>query len=548
MLSSIKTLRSVLLCVVIVFAGAAVAQENVYQIDTLNDGLGAPPADLDRSSPHATIEALLDLAEQGNFAAAAHLLNLATIPSTEQPARGPILAEQLYTIVDRKVVISWGDLLDRPDALDATATTKSAVAGQTRRSILLWVLEVDNRPYPIYLDRVKVDEAAPVWVFSKRSVANIPKLYDTFGPSEMERKLPDWARMDGFWNLMWWEIIGLPVMFLLAIIAGIVTRKALSRAAASMNGEFAERIIAASRLPVVMFVMTSVISIISGIFVFSGPVSTLIPPMIALGYVIAALVFVVNVVDRIIDQIIEFDNDDRDQIDDDHRRETATKVSLVRRLLIVVIILLGFGIVLAEADVFRTFGFSLLASAGAVMLILGFAAREVLSNIMSSIQIALNQSARIGDKVVYKGHICSVERINFTYVLLRVWTGVRLIVPVTEFVSETFENWTIRDPKMKRLIEIHVAHGAEISELRDIFFEVLDEVDQDDLGARDEHEVRVTGQDVFGQIVTFCLTCANPNTSWGLSCEVRERLIKRMQDLEHSGSQVFQTVNPAEGA
>ena len=101
---------------------------------------------------------------------------------------------------------------------------------------------------------------------------------------------------------------------------------------------------------------------------------------------------------------------------------------------------------------------------------------------------------------------------------------------------------------MKRLIEIHVAHGAEISELRDIFFEVLDEVDQDDLGARDEHEVRVTGQDVFGQIVTFCLTCANPNNSWGLSCDVRERLIKRMQDLEHSGSKVFQTVNPAEGA
>ena len=543
-----KMLRSFLLCVLMICAGAAVAEENVYQIDALNVGLGTPPDQLDRSSPHATMEALLDLADAKDFATAAHLLNLATVPITQQAAAGPQLAEQLYALVDRKVVISWGDLLDRPDALDATATTKSAVAGQTRRSILLWVLEIDNRPYPIYLDRVQVKDQAPVWVFSQRSVANITKLYDTYGPSKMERKLPDWARQNGFWNLMWWEVIGLPVMFLLSIIGGVTTHKALTRAAATAKRDFSKKIIEASRLPIVTFVMTLIISIISGIFVFSGPISALIPPTIALGYVIAALVFVVNVVDRIIDRIIEFDNDDLQQINDDHRRETATKVSLGRRMLIVVIVLLGFGIVLAEADVFRTFGFSLLASAGAVMLVLGFAAREVLSNIMSSMQIALNQSARIGDNVVYKGHICSVERINFTYVLLRVWTGVRLVVPVTEFVSETFENWTIRDPHMKRLVEIHVAHDAEVEELRDVFFEVIDEVEHEDLGDRDEHEVRVTGQDVFGQIVTFCVTCNNPNTSWEVSCEVRERLIKRMQDMESAGTRVFPEVNPAEGA
>ncbi|CAN0598247.1 unnamed protein product, partial [Laminaria digitata] len=33
-----------------------------------------------------------------------------------------------------------------------------------------------------------------------------------------------------------------------------------------------------------------------------------------------------------------------------------------------------------------------------------------------------------------------------------------------------------------------------------------------------------------------------------LSCDVRERLIRRMQELEQSGTAIFPEVNPAEGA
>lgn len=539
--------RLIVACLIIVFATNAAAQDAVYDIDALNAGLGPAPETLDRSSPRSSVEALLDLAAAGDFETAAHLLNLALRSEPQHGAIGPELAEQLYTVVDRKVVINWGLLLDRPDALDARATSDSAVAGQARRSILLSVFTIDGRPYPIYLDRVQVEGEPAVWVFSERTVANIETLYETFGPSDMERTLPDWARQDAFWNLMWWEVILLPVMLLLAGIAGTVTHKTLTRIAHAADREPVTRIMRASRLPAVLFVTTSVVAIVSRAFVFSGPITTLIGPAIAIGYVLAVLILVVNVVDRIIDQLVELDSADLKQIDQGGMREIATKVSLARRMLIIVIVLAGLGIVLSQAGAFRTFGFSLLASAGAVTLVLGFAAREVLANIMSSMQIALNQSARIGDKVVYKGHICNVERINFTYVLLRVWTGVRLVVPVTEFVSETFENWTIKEPEMMRLIDIHVAHNASVGKLRDLFFEVLDELDGEDVGSEEDHKVVVTKHDVFGQTVTFCLSCSNPNTSWGLSCYVRERLIAGMKALEQDGASVFPDVSPAEG-
>ena len=534
-------------CLIMAFATTAAAQDAVYEIDVLNAGLGPAPESLDRSSPRSSVEALLDLATVGDFETAAHLLNLALRSEPQHRAIGPELAEQLYTVVDRKVVINWGLLLDRPDALDARATSDSAVAGQARRSILLSVFTIDGRPYPIYLDRVQVEDEPAVWVFSERTVANIETLYETFGPSEVERALPDWARQDAFWNLMWWEVILLPIMILLAGILGTVTHKTLTRIANAADQAPVYNIVRASRLPAVLFVTTSVVAIVSRAFVFSGPIATLIGPAIAIGYVLAVLILVVNVVDRIIDQLVELDSADLKQIDQGGMREIATKVSLARRMLIIVIVLAGLGIVLSQAGAFRTFGFSLLASAGAVTLVLGFAAREVLANIMSSMQIALNQSARIGDKVVYNGHICNVERINFTYVLLRVWTGVRLVVPVTEFVSETFENWTIKEPEMMRLIDIHVAHDASVAKLRDLFFEVLNELDGEDLGSEEDHEVMVTKHDVFGQTVTFCLSCSNPNTSWSLSCEVRERLIAGMKTLQRDGASVFPDVSPAEG-
>ena len=99
---------------------------------------------------------------------------------------------------------------------------------------------------------------------------------------------------------------------------------------------------------------------------------------------------------------------------------------------------------------------------------------------------------------------------------------------------------------MLRLVDIRVAHSADVGQLRDAFFDVLDEVDQEQRGDPEENKVVVTDQDVFGQVVSFCVSCANPNTSWDLSCDVRERLIRRMQKMEQSGAAIFPNVNPAE--
>ena len=39
---------------------------------------------------------------------------------------------------------------------------------------------------------------------------------------------------------------------------------------------------------------------------------------------------------------------------------------------------------------------------------------------------------------------------------------------------------------------------------------------------------------------------ADPNMSWAVSCEVREKLIGRMQGIERDGTTIFPDTNPAE--
>ena len=222
----------------------------------------------------------------------------------------------------------------------------------------------------------------------------------------------------------------------------------------------------------------------------------------------------------------------------------AFTLGLTTILDVVVVFLIGAVVDLSSADLAANLGLSLLTSAGALTIVLGFAARNVLGNIMASLQIALNQSARVGDRVVYKGELCHVERINMTFVQLRNWDSTRLIVPVEEFASETFSNWTLQDPAMLRVLKLKLDPRADIDMLRRTFKEVLNHVATleigQNLGDLDDSSVSVADQDIFGILVWFSIPCRDPNTSWEVACAVRERLLAEAARIEReTGNPVF---------
>ncbi|MGR3484073.1 MAG: mechanosensitive ion channel domain-containing protein [Paracoccaceae bacterium] len=527
----------------------ALSQE-VFEVPTLNEGLGEPPARIDRDTPHGAMESFLRAAEAGNWDAAAHLLDLSDYPTVEQAARGPLLARELAEVLDRKVVLNWEALLDRPDGLDARGSSDDPVAGQSRRSLLLAYIDLGPRPVSLRLNRLQPDGGDPVWVLPAASVANIEPLHDRFGPSTLERSLPAWARAEPFGGLAWWELLALPLMIVGIAWLGRRVWVGSERAIAALPWAWTRDLGHAMRAPLTILAMLVAVDVlVGGVFVFSGAIDAVLSPILAVGYVLAVLLTVINVGDVILDRLVSFEGDDLTEAtaEKEHKRALATKVGAARRALIVVIVLVGAGLILSQAELTRGLGLGLLGSAGALTLVLGFAARRVLGNIMSSLQISLNQSARIGDKVMFQGYLCSVERINFTFVQLRVWTGERLVVPVEEFVTDTYENWTLADPAMIRTLELKFAHGADVDALRDIYETAMDEV-EGELGPREDRGVHVTAQDVFGKTVLFKVPCEDPNTAWTIACNVREAILAKAARMEDAPGEVFPDASPAEAA
>ncbi len=528
-------------------ATSARAQESVFETSALNTGLAPVPDRIDRRTPRAAMASYLQAAKDGDWDAAAHLLDLNELPPSRQAAEGPVLARQLYDVVDRKAVLDWSILIDRPDALQTEGGKNASQAGEPRRSLLLRDLPLDIVPAEIRLNRIKPKGAEQaVWVFPPETVRHVPALHIKYGPSQLELALPDALRAKEIGGLMRWELIGLPLLLLAAIILGWIVHSVLQILWRRANSKIATGILRASSMPLIIVSVTSLIWWVTGnIFVFSGRIDIVLAPLIATGFITALLLFIVNGVEVLLDGLIAPQEDlDLTLAAQADARILATRLNAAKRVLVVAVFLIGAGVVLSSADLASNLGLSLLASAGALTIVLGFAARNVLGNIMASLQIALNQSARVGDRVLYKDELCHVERIHMTFVQLRNWDSTRLIVPVEEFVSETFSNWTLQDPAMLRILKLQLDPRADVGALREAFNDILSEVANldigENLGDRDESSVNVADQDVFGIEVWFSIPCTDPNTSWEVACAVRERLIARAAQIEgKSGKPIF---------
>ena len=524
----------------------AFAEDPVFKVDALNEGLEDRRETLDLSTPQSAMETFLFAIGDGDTATAAQVLDLSDVPEERQATRGPLLADKLAVVIDRKLVINWRSLLERPDALDANASSDDPMAGTARKSLLLGVLELGDRGVAIRLNRVQPRKEDPVWVFSRQTVANINALHEAYGPSAFERSLPGWARADAFWSLKWWEVIGLPVLLLIAGFTARIVWRVLGMGTRRWSETVVGRVLRGLRLPVTLVLVTFIVQYATtNLFVVSGIVSKILQPLTLVGYVGALLALIVNVIDVILDRIVETDFEKMSAADAEEKRALATTVGAIRRVIVVAVVLLAAGIVVTTSTTFQSMGLSLLASAGALTLLLAFAARRVLGNILASMQIAFNRSARIGDQLVFQGELCQVEKIHFSFIQLRHWSGSRMVVPVETFVSELFWNRSLVEQEMQRVVELTLAPQADLEALREAFHRIIEE--EDEVKPKEDAVMRVIGHAAIGMDVRFEVPCPAPATAWDIECRVREKLIVAARRLDQDAP-VFPQVSSVDAA
>ena len=147
-------------------------------------------------------------------------------------------------------------------------------------------------------------------------------------------------------------------------------------------------------------------------------------------------------------------------------RKILTQVSVIRKIVVGVVVVLATGSILMMFDPVRQFGTSILASAGIAGIVIGFAAQRTLGNVLAGIQIALTQPLLIDDIVVVEGEFGQIEEITLTYVTVRTWDLRRIVLPITYFVEKPFQNWSRVSTELLGTVMLYLDYQAPMGELR----------------------------------------------------------------------------------
>lgn len=524
--------RLLILCVTALFFTGAVAQDTSnawYSAEVLNEGLGAAPDDLDLSTPRAAMRSFVEYARADRFDAAAHVLNLSRVEPERQPDRGVRVAQQLYQVIDRRVWVDWSDLPSRPDAKVEQSASEGSGPGEMRRDLGIKLFELNGRAYEIRIARYKAGEGSePVWLFTPQTVADVAPLHDAYGPRAFEQYIPDRMK-DQLGGLRIWEWLGLPIMLGLLIGIGWSVNSMVTMLARKAPYGFLQHAFARAGFPLALFAVAVLAQVVLSLAVsFSGPVTSIVQPLLVIvmasGVGMAALRIVDAILDRVTLRYVG-DIDDTRSLD---KRELYTSIYALRR--VIVLFMVGFAAfyVLARLNLFQSVGMTLLASAGVLTVLLGIAGQAVLGNILASLQIALAKPVRIGDSVLFEGDWAYVESIFYTFMRLRTWDERRIIVPVRYFVSKPFENWSVKDARIMHTVRLRLDHSADSDVLRDRFVELA----REDEGVIEHDQIAcyVTDHNAQGVEISFYAMSPDPSTGWVTEMRLREGMLRFIRE------------------
>lgn len=207
-------------------------------------------------------------------------------------------------------------------------------------------------------------------------------------------------------------------------------------------------------------------------------------------------------------------------------RKAKTKFQLIQRMLNLLIVIVTIAIILMTFDSIRQIGSSILASAGVLGLILGFAAQKSLGTLFSGIQIAITQPIRIDDLVVVEGLSGTITEINLTYVIVKIWDGRRLTIPVNYFLEKPFENLTRDSPEMIAKVTVFMDYSLPVEEIRQQFFKWVDE---SPLWDRRKRGFSVVNADDRTIQIRGTMSVQNDSDGGDLETMIREKLITYVQ-------------------
>lgn len=216
--------------------------------------------------------------------------------------------------------------------------------------------------------------------------------------------------------------------------------------------------------------------------------------------------------------------------------EDPTNFRFLYYALLALIYITGIGFAIWNIPSLRHIAQSMLASAGILAIVIGFASQQALGNIVSGVFIVMFKPYRINDRITIKDSLRGVvEDINLRHTIIRNFENQRIIIPNSIISNEILVNSNYTDDKLCKFINVGISYGSDIDKAKQIMSE---EVQNHPLNIdiRSEEDIQKGVPRVMVRVVMLGESSVNlrawawasdPPNAFVLECDAIESIKKR---------------------
>ena len=343
--------------------------------------------------------------------------------------------------------------------------------------------------------------------------------------------LPHFLTHTHFWGVEAWQWLGLVLALLGAWVSGAVFGSLVvgvaKRIARRTTTAWDDALVGAARGPTRTVVAVAALRFLVDPLHLSPPIERIAQRISFTLLVVGIAWFIMRSLDVFAEWVVA--RLPTDGVDDNHARGIRTQLSVLQRVGSVITVVVASAVILIQFDFVRSVGLSLLASAGVVGIVFGIAAQKSLAGVIAGIQLSITQPIRIGDTVVVEGEFGTIEEINLTYVVVKVWDERRLVIPIARFLDQPFQNWTKVSPQILGTVLVQADYATPVDAVRAELGRVCEAS-----AFWDKRTCTLKVTEATDKVITLraLVSAANADASWNLRCEVRELLIKFLRELD----------------
>ena len=385
-----------------------------------------PPAeDIQPDSPRASMKRFLELANTGEYAEAAAYLD---VPEARK-AEAPQLARKLKAVLDHQ---TWGKL----DAVSPHSL------GEIGDGLATGLDEVGTIPTPTGPEHVRLARRrfpdGTRWIFTQATVDHIDGWYGRLRDHWQQEWFPSPLLRQGPKDLLYWQWIALPVVFLLSLGAGALLGWASRLILARI---FSKEVVGDNKLLARLGPPLTLIWAVFGVemalpsLALFPPAQAFIDGLVRAGFFSGAVWFVARCVDIGGARLLDLPST---------RANPAARslVPLGRKTLKVALVIFALLAALSELGV--AVG-SLVAGLGIGGVAIALAAQKTMENLFGSLSIGVDQPFRVGDFVTVDTISGTVESIGLRSTRIRTLDRTVVTLPNGKLADMRIESFTERD-------------------------------------------------------------------------------------------------------